>query len=202
MEMIKGIYAITQPSPHLLDQVEAVLQAGIALLQYRDKQSSPAQRWAIAQQLQSRCRLAGVPLIINDDVELAYHLQADGVHLGQSDQALAAARHCLGAKAMIGVSCYNQLARAVAAQQAGADYVAFGCFFPSGTKPDAVIADTALLKQARACLGIPIVAIGGITPDNGAALLAAGADVLAVVSGIFAQPVPAQAVARLKRLFE
>lgn len=198
----RGLYAITQPSPVLLSQVEAVLQGGVVLLQYRDKLTQCiSQRVRLAQQLHQQCQHYGVPLIINDDIELAYRVQAEGIHLGKTDADLALARQRLGTQAIIGVSCYNELERALQAQAAGADYVAFGRFFASITKPEAVLASPALLTLAKTQLTLPIVAIGGITPDNGRQLLLAGADMLAVIGGIFGQPAIKPVMRRYTGLF-
>jgi thiamine-phosphate pyrophosphorylase len=131
------------------------------------------------------CRAWGALLIINDDVALARVLGADGVHLGREDTPVPDARAALGGQALIGVSCYDNLARAREAQRQGADYVAFGSFFPSGVKPGAVRAPLELLRGARPVINLPIVAIGGITPENGRAVVEAGADVLAVISALF-----------------
>jgi thiamine-phosphate pyrophosphorylase len=148
------------------------------------------------------CRRHGVPLLVNDDVGLARDLGADGVHLGRHDMTLTAARVLLGPEAIIGMSCYDQPERAYAAQAEGADYVAFGSFFPSATKPGAVRADLGMLRAARRHLHLPVVAIGGLTPENAPALLAAGADLLAVVQGIFGAADPRAAAARYRAVFE
>lgn len=179
-----GLYAISDgPRRNLLAACAAALQGGARMLQYRDKSNDTARRQAEAAALAALCAEAGVPLIINDDVELAAALQC-GVHLGAEDCALAAARARLGAAAIIGVSCYDSLDRARELAVAGADYLAFGAFFASPTKPAARRADAGLLRAARA-YGVPLVAIGGITPDNAPALLEAGADFVAVISGVF-----------------
>lgn len=151
--------------------------------------------------LRTLCRARRVPLIINDDIELAVAVDADGVHLGRDDGDLSAARDRLGPGRLIGISCYNdlELARAAAAQ--GADYVAFGSFFVSATKPAAAPADIALLRRARRTLAVPIVAIGGITPENGRALIAAGADMLAVIRGVFATTDVRRAAQSFSELF-
>jgi thiamine-phosphate pyrophosphorylase len=154
-----------------------------------------------AQQLLSLCNQFGATFIVNDDVDLAAAVHAHGVHLGGEDVPLPQARQRLGAEAVIGASCYNRLELAVRAQQQGADYVAFGRFFPSRTKPQAVPADIALLRQAKAQLHLPIVAIGGITAQNGAQLIAAGADMLAVVEAVFAQEDIAAAARQLAECF-
>lgn len=189
--VLHGLYAVTDaqliPADQLLACVEQALKGGAALVQYRDKGTDAARREAEARALLTLCRAYNVPLIINDDVELACRVAAHGVHLGRDDGAVSAARRQMGVHALIGVSCYNSLERAVEAQAQGADYAAFGAFFPSVTKPTTIRAHSDVLRQARACLSIPIVAIGGITPDNGGALIAAGADLLAVVHGVFGQ---------------
>jgi thiamine-phosphate pyrophosphorylase len=203
---VAGLYAIADSSYIDADQfvpaVRAALDGGARVIQYRDKKSEPGQREAIARALNALCREHAVPFLINDDVALAAIVGAAGVHLGRDDPDIAAARATLGDAALIGVSCYNELGRAQAAQKMGADYVAFGRFFPSRTKPQAVPATPVLLHAARAGLKIPIVAIGGITPENGASLIAAGADALAVIEGVFNQPDIRAAAERFARLFE
>jgi thiamine-phosphate pyrophosphorylase len=181
----RGLYAITDgPRDGLLDAAAQALAGGARLLQYRDKTHDHPRRRAEADALRQLCRRHGAALIVNDDVELARASQADGVHLGKEDDALAAARAVLGRDAVIGVSCYDSLERARAAAAAGADYVAFGACFPSPTKPHAPRAPLDLLRQSAA-LGVPRVAIGGITPDNAPLLVEAGADFLAVISAVF-----------------
>jgi len=203
---VTGLYAIADSTYLDADQfvpaVRAALDGGARVIQYRDKKSEPGQREAIARALNALCREHAVPFLINDDVALAALVGAAGVHIGRDDPDIAAARAALGPTALIGVSCYNELARAQAAQAMGADYVAFGRFFPSRTKPQAVPATPELLRAARAALKIPIVAIGGITPENGASLVAAGADALAVIEGVFNQPDIRAAAERYARLFE
>ncbi len=201
---LRGLYAITDnrltPSEELVEYVAQAIQGGAAVIQYRDKSGDPGQRMWEAQDLLSVCRPFGVPLIINDDVELAAHVGADGVHLGREDGAIEAARARLGPDAIIGASCYNDLALAHAAAAAGADYVAFGSFNNSGTKPNAVRATPELLVRARAELDLPIVAIGGINAQNGWPLIEAGADMLAVVHAVFGMvdiPVAARAISLL-----
>ncbi|OOG62748.1 thiamine-phosphate diphosphorylase [Rhodanobacter sp. B04] len=181
----RGLYAITDgPRPDLLDVAAHALAGGARLLQYRDKSADSVRRHAEAAALKQLCATYAVPLIINDDVALAIAVAAGGVHLGKNDDDPAAARIALGAESIIGVSCYDSLARARAAAHAGASYIAFGAFFPSPTKPLAPHAPLELLRQSAA-LGVPRVAIGGITPDNGASLVEAGADYLAVISAVF-----------------
>jgi thiamine-phosphate pyrophosphorylase len=203
---IAGLYAIADSAylsaAQFVPAVRAALDGGARVIQYRDKKSDVRQRETIARALNALCREYGVPLLINDDVALAAAVGAAGVHLGRDDPDIGAARAALGAAALIGVSCYNELARAQAAQAAGADYVAFGRFFTSRTKPQAVPATLELLRAARAELRIPIVAIGGITPENGASLIAAGANALAVIEGVFNQPDMRAAAERYARLFD
>lgn len=202
---LRGLYAITPDPPpepeRLAEQVALAIQGGARLVQYRDKHSEPERRRCYAERLLNLCRAAGVPLLINDDLALAAELAADGVHLGRDDPDPRLARRLLGERAIIGVSCYDQLARAEWAQDSGASYVAFGSFFPSSTKPNAVRPDPALLTEARSRLRLPLVAIGGITPHNGGSLISAGADLLAVVSGLFSQPDIAAAARAYADLF-
>jgi thiamine-phosphate pyrophosphorylase len=201
----RGLYAVTDafllPDDRLLDGVAQALIGGARWIQYRDKSVDAARRRARASALNALCRRHGAALIINDDVELAFQVGAAGVHLGRDDPAPATARARLGDAAVIGVSCYDRLDLAVAAERAGADHVAFGAFFPSPTKPDEVRAPLELLREARAVLRIPIVAIGGITPANAPLLIEAGADALAVVSAVFAQPDIQGAARRFTALF-
>lgn len=200
-----GLYAITDPTltppPRMPDEVRAAITGGAVMIQYRDKLSGPVERRELAGALLRLCRDARVPLIINDDLALAAELGAHGVHLGHDDGDIEEARALLGPRVLIGVSCYNEFARAEAAARAGADYVAFGRFFLSLTKPDAVAATPELLAAARRTLDLPLVAIGGITPDNGAQLLAAGADMLAVIHAVFGQPDIEAAARRFAQLF-
>jgi thiamine-phosphate pyrophosphorylase len=198
----RGLYAITPErslrGEALIAAVTAALDGGAVMVQYRAKRGASA---AEALALHHACQARGVPLIVNDDPVLALDVGAAGVHLGRDDAAIAAARALLGERAIIGASCYDDLGRATEAVRAGADYVAFGRFYPSATKPQAVPAPPALLTEARRQLAVPIVAIGGITPDNGAALITAGADLLAVVDGVFGAVDPRQAAARYQSLF-
>ena len=201
-ERVRGLYVITDGSntPALLAKVQAALEGGATMVQYRDKSSDVAKRQEEAHAIVMLCRRHGALSFINDDVTLAAEVDADGVHVGRDDSAIAAARATLPGK-LIGVSCYNQIELALAAQTAGADYVAFGRFFPSNTKPDAVQADVALLGVAKALLDIPVVAIGGITPANGRGLVAAGADALAVIHAVMAHPDVSGAARRFASLF-
>ena len=191
MRRLRGLYAITDSelaADGLVDQVKQAIAGGARIIQYRDKSQEQARRLAEAGTLLGLCTERDVPLIINDDVALAATIGAHGVHLGKDDPALTSARAQLGPEAIIGVSCYNRFELAVEARAAGADYVAFGSFFASDTKPLAVRAAPELLQRTRRELGLPTVAIGGISPENGRALIAAGADMLAVIRGVFAQP--------------
>lgn len=190
----RGLYAITQTAGKteidIITEVTAAIRGGAVMVQYRDKHPTNARQ--LAQQLIAACHAQDVPLIINDDLELALETGADGVHLGKDDGAVATARKLLGDNAIIGASCYNSVESAVKAQAEGASYAAFGRFFASGSKPLATPASPATLKEAKLILHIPIVAIGGILPENGGRLLAAGADMLAVIGGLFDyQPEPA-----------
>ena len=186
-----GLYAVT---PTILDHetllasVEQALSSGIALLQYRDKTSQLSKKLATAIALQQLCQQYDTPLIINDDAQLALDSQAAGVHLGQGDGSVKQARKLLGQKAIIGVTCHHDLSLALIAQQEGADYVAFGRFFHSQTKPGKPLADVALLVKAKIQLDIPIVCIGGIKPSNSAPLINAGANYLAVIDSLFSTP--------------
>lgn len=185
---IEGLYAITPDladTPLLLCKMRAALQGGAQTLQYRNKSADPGLRLQQAQALRQLTREFGVTFIVNDDAQLAARVEADGVHLGGDDGSLEVARDMLGDAKIIGVSCYNRELLALAAVRAGADYVAFGAFFPSGVKPQAVRAEPQLLAWARGELAVPVVAIGGITAQNGAALIEAGADALAVISAVF-----------------
>ena len=202
----RGLYAITDPAllppARLLGAVEAVILGGAVMVQYRNKSGAPDLRRQQARALLSLCRSHAVPLIINDDVVLAGAVGADGVHLGRDDPPVDRARELLGSRAIIGVSCYNQPARALGSQTAGADYVAFGRFFRSSTKPAAVQCSPEMLREVQPRLSVPVVVIGGIKPENGAALLQAGADLLAVVGGLFGTTDPRAAAARFARLFD
>lgn len=196
MNALRGIYAITPEglsTDQLLERVSQALEGGIQLLQYRAKQADEKQRQREAAALLALCREAGCPLIINDDPVLARKIKAQGVHLGQGDGDPQQARSFLGKNALIGVTCHRSLRLAVQAERAGADYVAFGAFFPSNTKPQAELAPLALLHQAKKHLRLPLVAIGGIKPNNAQRLVEAGADMLAVVHALFtSEDIPAQ----------
>lgn len=168
-----------------LRHVRAALSGGARILQYRDKSGDAARRRTMALALRALSRDFGALFIINDDLPLALAVEADGVHLGGDDGDLAAARRALGSGRILGASCYADFARARTAARAGADYVAFGAVFASPTKPQAPRADLALFGRCRDELGLPACAIGGITRDNAADVVAAGADMLAVITDIF-----------------
>ena len=190
----RGLYLITpdarDPS-RLLERVLPLLPFA-ACLQLRAKSMDDRLLRGAGARLREACADARVPFIVNDDARLAQELAADGVHLGEHDGGIAGARALLGEDAIIGVSCYDDLERARRLANEGADYLAFGAFFPSSTKPNARRADIALLRDSAA-LGLPRVAIGGITPDNASPLVAAGTDLLAVISGVFDAPDPIKA---------
>jgi thiamine-phosphate pyrophosphorylase len=198
-----GLYLITPDdidTTRLLERVDTVLDYA-ALLQYRNKAAPPTVRRVQAEALRVLCASRGVGFIVNDDLILAEAVAADGVHLGEHDGDLRAARIQLGPDAIIGVSCYDDLDRARAAAAQGASYVAFGTFFPSATKPLARRASLDLLRDS-AGFGLPRVAIGGITPDNAPHLVDAGADMIAVISGVFDAPDPTSAARAYRACFD
>jgi thiamine-phosphate pyrophosphorylase len=200
----RGLYLLTpddDDTARLVARTAAALAGGPTWLQYRNKTAEQALRREQVAALLPLCRAHGVPLIVNDDWSLAAELGADGAHLGRDDGALAPARAALGPGAILGASCYDEPARAVAAIRAGASYVAFGAFFPSPTKPGARAAPLSLLHD-HAGGDVPVVAIGGITPDNAPIVIAAGTDLVAAVSGVFAAADPAAAVRAYRRAFD
>jgi len=204
MSRLSGLYAITDnhlsSADRLIQAVSEAISGGARIIQYRDKSDDQARRLHEARQLLQLCREHHVTLIINDDITLAATIGADGVHLGRDDANIESARQQLP-EGIIGISCYNDWQQAQAATQAGADYIAFGAFFPSTTKPDAAQAEPSLLKRVKQELNIAVVAIGGITAENGAPLIAAGADMLAVVQGVFGQTDIRQAARQYAQLF-
>ncbi|HEY7840445.1 MAG TPA: thiamine phosphate synthase [Gammaproteobacteria bacterium] len=203
--MTRGVYAITDcvnlPFDAVLQKCRIILDCGAAAIQYRDKETSAETRRERASALLQLCRASRVPLIINDDPELAVSIAADGVHLGADDPPCRAARARLGPRARIGVSCYASLDAARSAVAEGADYVAFGAFFPTATKVPRARPGVEILRQAKTELPAHIVAIGGITPDNAGALVAAGVDLVAVVGALFSAPDPAVVMRKFTRLF-
>jgi len=194
---LRGLYAITPDGPDVMEKVQQALEGGIALLQYRRKGFSREFLLQEAKQMHRLAQRHQVPFIVNDDVELALELGADGVHLGREDCDLAAARKKMKAK-LLGASCYDRLDLAKAAVAAGADYVAFGSVFSSPTKPAAVRAPLSLFQSN---VGVPLCAIGGVTLHNAPQLIAAGADMVAVISDLFDAPDVRARAAQFQRLF-
>lgn len=185
---ISGLYLVTpdcDDTEVLCTKVTQALEGGVSLVQYRHKTASDTLRIEQATALLAVCRTANIPLLINDHVALAVELDADGVHIGQHDRAIAETRILVGKQKIIGASCYNRFELAEQAQADGADYVAFGACYPSPTKPDAPRATADLFTRARQSLSVPVVGIGGITLENARPLIAAGADALAVITDIF-----------------
>ena len=202
---LRGLYAITpdaNDTEGLLSRVAAAISGGARFIQYRNKTAGPALRLEQARALKSLCAGQGAALIINDHVDIALAVNAEGVHLGAEDESLVRAREVLGAGKLIGVSCYNRLELAHAAQTNGVDYVAFGSFFPSRVKPGAVQASVALLEDAKRELDVPVAAIGGITLAHAPQLIASGADMLAVITAVFDAGDVTDAARRFSDLFE
>lgn len=201
---LRGLYAITPETldtARLVTLVDEAIAGGAVLIQYRSKTADAALALRQAQALRALTAARGVPFIVNDSVDLALAVGADGVHLGGSDGDIAAARARIGPSRLLGASCYGELARARAALAAGADHVAFGSMFASGTKPAAQRASLDLVRAARAEFGCPICAIGGITADNARPVVAAGADLLAVIGAVFDTPDPRAAARRIADQF-
>ncbi len=205
-ERLKGLYVLTDH--HLTEQVGLVaavaeaLQGGARIIQYRNKHANQERRlWEIGDLL-TLCRPLGIPLIVNDEPALAAESGADGVHLGKEDSSIGEARKVLGDEAIIGVSCYNSLDRARMAAEQGASYIAFGRFFSSQTKPDAVHATPELLTQAKTELQLPIAAIGGVDSNNGKVLIDAGADMLAAIHSVLGAADIERGARKISRLFE
>ncbi len=204
-ERLHGLYAITDELLLCEDQfqqkLEEALKGGACIVQYRDKSQDKNKRLRQARSLRKLCDDYDALLIINDDIALCRQVSADGVHLGRSDASIALARKSLGSAYIIGASCYDQLSLAVQAQSQGADYVAFGTMFASPTKPDAAAAGPDILKIAQQTVQLPICAIGGITTDNAALTVAAGADMIAVISDLFNTETTLENAACLAKLF-
>ena len=201
---VRGLYAVTPEmidTEALLTRVEAALRGGARVVQYRNKSADRSLQIRQAGAVAHACRRAGAYFIVNDSVPLAAETDADGVHLGSGDVDIDSARRALGPDKLIGISCYNQLSLACEAAGNGADYIAFGSFFASATKPGALRADVELLAGARRTLAVPIVAIGGITLDNAQTLIEAGADALAVVAALFDSADVEQTARRFASLF-
>jgi thiamine-phosphate pyrophosphorylase len=202
---IAGLYAITPDladTGDLLYRVRAALAGGARVLQYRNKTASPGLRLEQARALQSLCAASGVPLIINDHLDIALAVGAAGLHLGGEDGDIAAARARLGPDRLLGASCYDRIELAESAVAAGADHVAFGSFFASGIKPDAVRPPMELIARAKQRLAVPVVGIGGITPANAPQLLSAGIDAVAVISAVFGASDIEAAAREFQSLFE
>jgi thiamine-phosphate pyrophosphorylase len=202
MAQLQGLYGITDSQlmadqTSLLEKVEASLRGGLCLLQYRDKSDDAAKRLADATALADLCKSYHTPLLINDDVELAKQSGAQGVHLGQSDGSLTQAREYLGSNAILGATCHDSLALAEKAKSEGANYLAFGAFFRSNTKPNASPAPLSLLHEAHQSFDLPLVAIGGLTLDNAQQVIHAGAQMIAVIHALYAQ----QAIEQQARAF-
>ena len=204
---LSGLYGITdqQLMPDLasmLTQVEKSLKGGAEIIQYRDKSPDLKKRVEQASALNTLCKKHNALLLINDDAGLAAGIGAAGVHLGQSDGAVAEAREMLGPDAIIGVTCHDSIQLAEKAALEGADYVAFGAFFPSKTKPNAKPAPISLLQEAKAKVQLPIVAIGGISVDNADQIISAGADMVAVIHALYAQNNMAATATQFHQLFK
>jgi thiamine-phosphate pyrophosphorylase len=202
---IAGLYAITPDladTDELLRRVRAALTGGARILQYRNKTATPSLRLVQARALQTLCTAAGVPLIINDHLDLAREVGAAGLHLGGDDGDIAAARAQLGPDRLLGASCYDRIELAQAALVAGADHIAFGSFFASGIKPGAVRPPLDLITRAKRQFRVPVVAIGGITPQNAPQLIAAGVDAVAVISAVFGAADIETAAREFRSLFD
>jgi thiamine-phosphate pyrophosphorylase len=204
-DRLKGLYAITDQQliteENFSESVEATLQGGTRIIQYRDKSNEQNKRLQQALTLRALCHQYHAICIINDDIELAKAVNAHGVHLGKDDFSLTKARQVLGKNAIIGASCYNDLDRAIAAEKDKADYVAFGAIFSSATKPEANVAGLDIITKAKQQLSIPVCTIGGITQENIQQVIQHGADMAAVISGIFSASDIKQSSTALSRFF-
>jgi thiamine-phosphate pyrophosphorylase len=203
--MMRGLYLVTpdwDDTGRLLDVTERALEAGATLVQYRNKTAGEALREQQAAALLALCRRHARPLVINDHVELCLRLGADGVHVGGLDAPVAAVRAALGPARIVGASCYGQFALAQAAQDAGASYVAFGGFYRSKVKVYEVSTPPDIVARAKAQLAVPVVAIGGMTPENARPLVGLGADMVAAISSVYAAPDAGAAVREFVELFE
>jgi len=201
---IRGLYAVTPDTAdtaRLLDLLGAVIDGGARLVQYRNKTADPGLREEQSRALRRITRDRGAALILNDSLDLALAVGADGVHLGRDDPDVATARRAAGPDFLIGASCYDRIELGERAMAAGADYLAFGSAFASGTKPAAVHAPLTLYAEARRRFRCPIVAIGGIRPDNAGQLTAAGVDAVAVIAALFDAADPRAAAAAFASLF-
>jgi thiamine-phosphate pyrophosphorylase len=204
LAQLSGLYAVTPDEDDigtLARKVQQALAGGARAVQYRNKSAQAALRREQGAALLAVCRRAKVPLLVNDDLDLAETLDADGLHVGRGDVSVEAARARLGKNKLLGASCYDRLALALAARDAGADYVAFGSAFASTTKPGATRAPLSLYREAKASLDVPIVAIGGITSGNARAVIEAGADAVAVISALFDAPDVERRAREFARIF-
>jgi thiamine-phosphate pyrophosphorylase len=201
---MKGLYLVTpdwDDTDRLLDVTGQALAGGAALVQYRNKTADPALRREQAAALLALCRRHGRPLVINDHVDLCLALDADGVHVGGTDAPVAAVRSALGPSKIVGASCYGEFALARAAENAGASYVAFGGFYPSRVKVYEVSTSPQIVARAKAQLRVPVVVIGGMTPENARPLVGLGADLVAAISSVYGAPEPYVAAKELTGLF-
>ncbi len=204
--MLKGLYAITDerltPYPTLLKQIEEVLKGGARIVQFRHKSALTPEAIESAKRIRTLCHRYDALFIVNDHLDLALRVDADGLHVGREDaRDLPAMRDALGSGKILGVSCYGEIARAVAAERAGADYVAFGAFFPSATKPNAPLIDLSVLCEAKRVVALPLCAIGGITLHNAPALIQEGADMLSVIGALWRAHDPRLQARRFAALF-
>ncbi len=204
--VLSGLYVITDTNlmdqQDIVEKVSLALEGGAKIVQFRDKINSSQTKLMLAKKLRHLCTETDALFIINDDIDLAKTVAADGVHIGKEDRDIEVARKTLGNQAIIGVSCYNDIARAQEMQEKGANYVAFGRFFSSQTKPSAPPADLETLAIAKQSLNIPIVAIGGVDESNAQSLITAGADSVAVIQGVFAQKDIKKAALKIQAKFE
>lgn len=201
---MRGLYLVTpdwDDTARLLDVTRAALDAGAAMVQYRHKQASPEQRREQGAALLALCRRYSRPLIINDHLDLCLTLGADGLHVGGTDLSVADARAALGPDPIVGASCYGDLALAHAAWRAGASYVAFGGFYPSPVKRYSFVTAPSLVAEARARIDLPVVVIGGMTPENAAPLVALGADMVAAITSVYGEDDPGEATRRFDALY-
>jgi hydroxymethylpyrimidine kinase/phosphomethylpyrimidine kinase/thiamine-phosphate diphosphorylase len=197
---ITGVYLITDLGDDLVGRVRRALRGGVSVLQYRAKDKGRELCLDEGGELKQLCRNFGVAFVVNDDVQLALALEADGVHLGQDDGSVSSAREMLGPGRIIGKSTHN-LDEALQAEQDGADYIGFGAMYPTDSKNVTHIAGTAGLAAIRDRIRLPIVAIGGITTTNACRVIDAGADAVAVISSVLSSPRPDISAAELKLLF-
>ena len=201
---MRGLYLVTpnwDDTARLMDVTAAALEAGAALVQYRHKDASPELRREQATALLALCRRHHTPFIVNDHLDLCLSLDADGLHVGGTDMSVAAARAALGPEKIVGASCYGDLQLAHAARQAGASYVAFGGFYPSPVKKYSFVTAPSVIAEARAQIALPVVVIGGMTPDNAAPLVAQGAHMVAAITSVYGAADPAAATRQFKDLF-